>query len=135
MGVRLKNLDRGVRGIKSLISAQAAKRHKEFAEEVLKAAKDIARHGVDNAHGTSDDSAYDTGKFHDSLSMFGTPGKTILVGSNDENDKVWVIEVGSDALGRFPKYIMGRAIGLAFDRVKTKDVKAFKVLKGVVSAV
>lgn len=134
MGVTTKFLRKGAREINKLIAAEGAKRHKEFTKEVLQAAKDIAQYGVDNRHGTDEDKAYATGKFRDSLKMEGTPGKTMAVGSDDKKPKVFVIEYGSDDRGRFPKYIMGRAIGLAFDRTNVK-AKGFRVLKGVVSAV
>lgn len=132
MGVVTKHLFRGVRNIKRLVKEQTAEEHETFAGIVLKAAKDIARTGLDDAHGTKEDKAYKTGTFHNSISMRGTPGLIMQVGSNDDRGKVMVIEYGSDARGRFPKYIFGRAVGLAFSRSKVKG-KGFKVLKGVVS--
>lgn len=123
MGVILKNLKKGVRDVKRLSMEQAAEQHAWFTGEVLRAAKDIARAD-----------AFDTGKFHDSLGMKGTPGKIMQVGSTDRKPKVLVIENGSEARGKSPKYVMGRSVGLAFDRTKVK-AKGFKVLKGVVSAV
>ena len=123
MGVVTKHLRKGVRDVKQLAQKQAAEQHSWFSRQVLKAAQDLARAD-----------AYDTGTFHASLEMQGTPGKIMEVGSTDHKPKVLVIENGSEARGREPKYIMGRAIGLAFDRTKVK-AKGFKILKGVVSEV